>query len=729
MGKKKGAIAAKARAKREAKARDDSPEARPADDAPTSIVAADGCRVQRGLKNLGNTCYMNSMLQCLNVSFPFSDEMLGGKPPVSGGMSGSLSTVFGGIRAVDDTPASNAFDPKPLQQQLVSRFPWFRGKEQQDAHEFLRTLLGSVSDEFEQAGSRAKASSSDAEGGKPGVEDRVIKYFSGRWCAATLCWGCRRMTLRLDPFLDVPLHLPALAGQLVGAMGVTPAMASGEDDPAPAGFAAEASGEDNDEAEGSSSKRSKERKGRGRTAKGKAAAPAPAAAQPKAAKPRGVWGAAIDKEELRQQTRAYLGGLILRVLQREEAGEAEAGEAEAEAAEEAHTFEITLQRQSKEAHPQWGFKWSETKCNEGDFVLCGVVEDSVLERWNLKRRALGDEESIICVGDRLVEVNGEAEYKEMSKTLRAADVVTLTFARAAGAAGADLGRGRDESDGEEERKAQAAAAKEALRREFCSSATSCHEALPEVLRDTFGPQKPLKGPNDKVLLEHCLHHFSAVEAIEDDFKPVYNCTRCAKEKVGKTFASRRMWLMPGSLPPLLTLQLKRFRRYRDRFEKSVASIGLPLSLDLSDYVLSDEQLQSFKPYVDRGYEDLQGNGAVSLKYELYGMCVHQGSSMKSGHYIAYVNSGASLEEEKWFEISDAKRRSCTRAEVLKAEAYVAFYRREGVAASAASAAVLAAARARGAREAEADADIEEGEGKEDEEDGAASIAGSEAGGD
>jgi len=107
---------------------------------------------------------------------------------------------------------------------------------------------------------------------------------------------------------------------------------------------------------------------------------------------------------------------------------------------------------------------------------------------------------------------------------------------------------------------------------------------------------------------------------------------------------------------------------------------------------------------------VKSDGAPCLRYELYGLCVHLGSSMKSGHYVAFVNSGPSLERESWFEISDAKRKSCTRAEVLKAEAYVAFYRREGsgVAADDAIASYGAAAAKRAEERAEDDSDGDEG---------------------
>merc|ERR1712151_367165 len=132
------------------------------------------------------------------------------------------------------------------------------------------------------------------------------------------------------------------------------------------------------------------------------------------------------------------------------------------------------------------------------------------------------------------------------------------------------------------------------------------------------------------------------------------------------------------------MQLKRFRRYKDRFEKSAASIALPPVLDLSPFVLSVPQLRRLVPFVAESAEiqkliDSQTEGAATgaLRYELYATCVHQGSSMKGGHYVAYVNSGPSLEKEKWFSISDSRVSSSSRAEMLRAEAYVAFYRREG----------------------------------------------------
>jgi len=686
------------------------------------------------LQNLGNTCFMNSIVQCLNVSLPFSDDLMGLMTQGLEGIPRSLCAVFHGIRGTEAAHGGKgAFSPKALREELISKFPWYSGKEQHDAHELLRTLLGSISDET----TKAELKQAKEAGGKPPAEEApgscgvcVSRSFRGHIFAATLCWGCGRVSLRLDPFLDISLDLPALAGQAVGALGVTPAMASGEPTAPPAGAPEE---EEEEQADGSGAEErggsKAERKERRR--RGKAHVEAAARSKPRPG-PKGIWASRSEAEEEREHVRQLVIRLVVRALQSEST--ADAGAEDEAVEDEPVTAEVELTRQSKKLQPNWGFKWSEAGIQEGSFVLTGVKEDSVLEKWNLKCRAIGDDELIICVGDRLIEVNGLTEVGAMRKTLKSEDRVSLKFVRGRGSLKAsEPGGSRDESDHEAERKAQAAAAKEALRKEFCETATRCHGALPPPLRDLFGPEKVAQEANGHLKLEDCLRRFSVVEALEDDFKPVYRCSECSKvDSSCKTYASRRMWLWQADLPPLMTLQLKRFRRYLQRFEKSAASIALPTVLDLGDFVLAEQELQSLQPFVapsgelrerpDQGKAPEGGGGASALRYELYGICVHKGSTMARGHYVAYVNGGASLEREAWFGISDAQVWSCPRAEVLKAEAYIAFYRREGRG-EAVAAAHAAKAGAEGKTEVvredeeSLDAVAEEGEAEEGEQEG------------
>merc|ERR1711933_321806 len=99
--------------------------------------------------------------------------------------------------------------------------------------------------------------------------------------------------------------------------------------------------------------------------------------------------------------------------------------------------------------------------------------------------------------------------------------------------------------------------------------------------------------------------------------------------------------------------------------------------DLEDYVLGEGELASLRAHGAFGLDSQkpETSSRSRLRYELYGICEHQGSQMQDGHYVAYVNSGPSLEREEWFGISDSKLWRCERSEVLKIEAYIAFYRR------------------------------------------------------
>jgi len=725
MGKKKGA-AAKARARQQRTKSPGLPELTFSSLVPIDgpIVHRDGQRVHKGLTNLGNTCFMNSIMQCLNVSLPFSDELLGMLAEGLDGLGGSLCKLFRGIREVDDDKgAKGVYNPKPFREELISKFPWYRTKEQQDAHELLRTVLGSIADELEEA-EKAKAE----EDAPPSTNATrrcghcVSRNFRGHLCAATLCWECSKVSLRLDPFLDLSLDLPSLAGQAVGAMGVTAATASGAP-PAP---------EEEDPAEGDVE--SAEESRQAKKDRKKRASKAEAAAKKKASKPQvptavqapqGVWASRQDvptSQEFRERVQTLVGRIIVRALQKADPSFAETGapegETQADAEEEVPTVEIELSRSSKRSAPAWGFKWSEAKLEEEVFVINAISEDTPLDKWNLKCRAMGDDERVICVGDMLVEVNGETSMKEMRKSLKSVDRVQLCFKRGSATAAGEAVRGgcRGESDGEAERRAEQATRREQLRQEFCNSATKCHEALPEFLREIFGPEKTPE-TNGHLRLDDCLRRFSVVEALEDEYQPSYQCASCSTRPADpaattgnscssssstakrKTYASRRLWLWQSDLPPLLTLQLKRFRRYFSKFEKSTASISLPTELDISDYVLTEPQLAGIRPFLVEG-QDL-GNlaipsqpetadsvaNATPLRYELYGICVHQGNSMQSGHYVAYVNGGPSLEKESWFGISDARLWKCGRDEVLKAEAYIAFYRQEGLVSSMPPAAV------------------------------------------
>jgi len=144
----------------------------------------------------------------------------------------------------------------------------------------------------------------------------------------------------------------------------------------------------------------------------------------------------------------------------------------------------------------------------------------------------------------------------------------------------------------------------------------------------------------------CLKHFCETEIL-DDMNMVY-CRACKEHQ--NSSKTTTIW----KLPDHLLIHFKRFSYGGDFADKVKTPVSFPLTgLDLSQYLVNEENQEN-------------------CIYDLYGVSNHSGF-LAGGHYTAYVKS---LTNGKWYEMDDTdvtEIRDVSR--ISSKRAYLVFYRR------------------------------------------------------
>lgn len=230
----------------------------------------------------------------------------------------------------------------------------------------------------------------------------------------------------------------------------------------------------------------------------------------------------------------------------------------------------------------------------------------------------------------------------------------------------------------------------------CSSSTHCSPDEPPETRDNvhhshqqgaFQALSHSYTPSSKECsIQSCLHQFTSVELLMGNNKLL--CESCTErrqkqlrkssssdKKVEKIYTSARKQILISSLPPVITLHLKRFHQAGMNLRKVNRHVDFPLILDLA-------------PFCSASCKNLAAGERVL--YSLYGIVEHSGS-MRGGHYTAYVKvrapqrkterhrnlSGAretsSSSQGQWVYVSDTTVQTVPESRVLNSQAYLLFY--------------------------------------------------------
>ncbi|KAF8111628.1 hypothetical protein N665_0074s0151 [Sinapis alba] len=167
----------------------------------SSVEARDGY-VVRGLVNLGNTCFFNSIMQNLLSLDQLRGHFL--KEDVSGvglPLASSLRKLFAETKP--EAGLKSVINPRAFFATFCAKAPQFRGYDQHDSHELLRCLLDSLSTEESAWRKRRGVSDNDEK-----ATTLIDSVFGGETSSIVSCIECGHSSKIYEPFLDLSLPVP-----------------------------------------------------------------------------------------------------------------------------------------------------------------------------------------------------------------------------------------------------------------------------------------------------------------------------------------------------------------------------------------------------------------------------------------------------------------------------------------------------------------------------------------
>ncbi|KAJ7574396.1 hypothetical protein C8J56DRAFT_979520 [Mycena floridula] len=185
-----------------------------------------------GLGNMGNTCFMNSALQCLAHSQELSDYFLTGvfkdelNPDNPLGMQGAIAEAFGALleRIWATSGPGTSYSPREFKTQLQRFAPQFHGYQQHDSQELVAFLLDGLHEDLNRVLEKPYVEKPDWEGGGDlelvqlarksweGYMKRndsvIVDLFQGQYQSTLICPECNKVSITFDPFMYLTLPLP-----------------------------------------------------------------------------------------------------------------------------------------------------------------------------------------------------------------------------------------------------------------------------------------------------------------------------------------------------------------------------------------------------------------------------------------------------------------------------------------------------------------------------------------
>ncbi|XP_020490960.2 ubiquitin carboxyl-terminal hydrolase 19 isoform X2 [Labrus bergylta] len=180
-----------------------------------------------GLVNLGNTCFMNSVIQSLSNTRELRDYFhdrafeaeINCNNPL--GTGGRLAIGFAVLLRALWKGTHHAFQPSKLKAIVASKASQFTGYAQHDAQEFMAFLLDGLHEDLNRIQNKPYTETVDSDGQPDEVvaeeawqrhkmrnDSFIVDLFQGQFKSKLVCPTCSKVSITFDPFLYLPVPLP-----------------------------------------------------------------------------------------------------------------------------------------------------------------------------------------------------------------------------------------------------------------------------------------------------------------------------------------------------------------------------------------------------------------------------------------------------------------------------------------------------------------------------------------
>lgn len=601
----------------------------------------------KGLRNLGNTCFFNSVVQslmqarplerilaekvcCENVIMTFDPSTSDDKnelqyPPLTlelfsepGTLSRALHEVYIAFNSESDKNCP-VFTPSQLFDQVCRNAPRFKGYQQQDSHELLRFLLDGLKNEETKRRRKAlldkvqvKNVPKNGEGMKEKLKNKLKAYdksadvtcveqvFGGQLVQCIMCLQCKHVSIRFESFLDMSLSIGNSARSTRSRHNL---------------------GKDHDIITKTSTKSNyalkKERKASRRSAHAKKTKSAPV---------ENGKTEAVEDDEATDELCERLDNVSLETNNNPETlnGSKESDGTNDDCDLSPENNSTLLDAQPGSADSFNGKPVSQQNgtllLHENEKVVSADIDDSESE---------AEEDESCPVANVAVSAEGDDKWQKFMTPLNSA---------------------------------------------FHRSSSSCH--LYDCLGEFMTTER--LEDNNKFGCENCYHKSAKKKKATASGDVVENSKTPSANKVYTEALKQYLIYEP---PSVLTLHLKRFGQFHSLFRKVSTHVEFPVILDLAPFCSIDCKR---KPK----------NGQNGIFYELFGLVSHSGA-LSGGHYVAYVKvreksaetattvTSDDAEKEvivkpsagQWYYVSDSSVSRVDECKVLAQEAYLLFYER------------------------------------------------------